>query len=140
MRHSLLALLALPLVAAEAGGAPVTVTVSGVAAATGRVRVEICPEADYLKPNCPYAAWVPASAGPVTVTIEGVPPGTYGAQGYWDRNGNGRLDRNMIGVPTEQLGFSNDARIRMAPPRFASVAFQHGSTPQRIAFTVRKVL
>jgi uncharacterized protein (DUF2141 family) len=41
---------------------------------------------------------------------------------YHDENGNGQLDKNMMGIPRERVGFSRDARGRMGPPSFADAA------------------
>lgn len=43
-------------------------------------------------------------------------PGYYAIQVYHDENGNGDLDKNAIGVPTEKYGFSNNARGLFGPP------------------------
>ncbi|MFC0206093.1 DUF2141 domain-containing protein [Novosphingobium soli] len=131
-------LLALPLLTG-AGGAPVEVSVSGIAAAKGRVHVDICPEARFTREGCPWSAAATARAGTTVVTVTGVPPGRYAAQAYWDANGNGKADRNMIGMPLELVGFSNDVRVKMSRPKFAAAAFQHGTGPTRIAFPVRKI-
>ena len=139
MRLVLLLALVPIVTATTAPGAPVTVAVSGIPASKGKVHVDICPEARFTRPGCPWSAEAPAASGTTIVTVQGVPPGRYAAQAFHDANGNGKADRNFMGLPTELVGFSNDARPRMAPPRFADAAFAHDATPQRIAFAVRKV-
>lgn len=49
-------------------------------------------------------------------------PGWYGIIVFQDENGNGRLDKNAWGVPTEPYGFSNDAYGFLGPPTFADAA------------------
>ena len=111
------------LAASAAHAATVQVTVRNVRDARGAVLVAICTRADFLQPRCPYRGRAPARAGSVVVTIAGVPPGRYAAQAFHDENGNGRLDRNFLGLPQEGMGFSNDAKMRMGPPRFADAGF-----------------
>jgi outer membrane protein len=41
---------------------------------------------------------------------------------YLDSNGNGYLDKNFIGIPTEPAGFSNNYRPKGGPPTFGSSA------------------
>jgi uncharacterized protein (DUF2141 family) len=41
---------------------------------------------------------------------------------FADVNGNAKLDKNIIGLPTERYGFSNDAQGRMGPPSFDAAA------------------
>jgi uncharacterized protein (DUF2141 family) len=136
----LAALLACPLLLSAAPAtAPVEVAVSGIGAARGQVRVSICPPAQFTREGCPWSANATARAGTTLVTVPNVPPGRYAAQAYWDANGNGKADRNFIGMPLELVGFSNDVRVKMSRPAFAAAAFDHGSAPTRIAFAVHKI-
>lgn len=61
---------------------------------------------------------------PTSATFRNVPPGRYAIQVYHDENGNGVLDKNMLGMPTERYGFSNDAVGRFAAPAFDQAAFE----------------
>lgn len=133
----LLAIVALAVAPAAAG--PIEIAVSEVRTAEGRVHVDICPEAAFLK-DCPYSGEAPARVGTTIVTVRNVPPGRYAAQAFHDRNANRKVDRGLFGVPKEGVGFSNDARIRLAPPKFADAAFQHGAAGERIAFRLRYFL
>ncbi|MCJ2180569.1 DUF2141 domain-containing protein [Novosphingobium album (ex Hu et al. 2023)] len=133
-------LLACPLVLGAAStGAPVEVAVSGIGATKGQVHVDICPVAQFTREDCPWSANAVAHAGTTVITVPGVPPGRYAAQAYWDANGNGKADRNFIGMPLELVGFSNDVRVKMSRPKFDAAAFTHGAGTTRIAFTVHKI-
>jgi uncharacterized protein (DUF2141 family) len=70
----------------------------------------------------------PASAGGATVTFTNLAPGEYAVSAFQDVNGNGRLDRNSFGMPTEPYGFSRNPRVRTGPPDFDSVKITVGST------------
>ena len=39
-------------------------------------------------------------------------PGVYAAQAFHDENMNDKVDRNVLGLPTVGIGFSNDAPFR----------------------------
>ncbi len=121
--------------AAEPGVLEVTVT--GVRSAAGHVLVAVCDRAAFLQPTCRYKGRAPATMGSVTVRITGVPPGTYAAQAYQDENENGRIDRSLFGVPTEGIGFSNDAPMRFGPPSFDAAAFALGPGGGQISFSLR---
>jgi len=138
VRSALLPAAALLLLAAD-DPAPIEVTVSGVRAATGLVRVEVCTAQTFLK-ACPYVARAPAQKGAVTMVVRGVPPGRYAIQAYHDANNNDDLDRGMFGIPREGLGFSNDAMPRLMKPKFAVASFAHGAQPQRLGVTLRYFL
>ena len=65
---------------------------------------------------------VPARDGETVATIRDVPAGTWAVLAYQDENANGELDRNLIGIPSENYGFSRDARGRFGPPSFDDAA------------------
>ena len=63
------------------------------------------------------------AASPRTVLVlRDMPPGRYGVSVMHDRNANGKLDSNIVGVPTEPYGAIRDARGRMGPPAFEDAA------------------
>ncbi len=112
------------------------VTVTGIRSAKGTVLVAVCDTATFLQETCRYKGRAPAAVGSVVVRIAGVPPGVYAAQAYADENDNGKIDRNFFGIPTEGLGFSNDAKMRFGPPSFADAAFTLGVAGGRIQFSL----
>ena len=140
------ALAALPLLAAAqmamaqpapTTGAVLEVTVTGIRSASGHVLVAVCDRATFLQETCRYRGRAPAAVGSVVVRVEGIPPGTYAAQAYADENDNRRIDRNFLGMPTEGIGFSNDAPMRFGPPAFADAAFTLGPQGGRISLALR---
>ncbi len=48
--------------------------------------------------------------------------GSYVVAAFQDLNGNGELDRNMLGVPTEPYGFSKLPPSKWRAPSFGEVA------------------
>jgi uncharacterized protein (DUF2141 family) len=57
------------------------------------------------------------------VTFENVSPGIYAIAVFHDENNNNKLDSNFIGIPTEGVGTSNDAKGHFGPPRFSDAKF-----------------
>ena len=51
-------------------------------------------------------------------TIINLPKGTYFISILLDENFNNVLDKNFIGIPTEQYGFSTQKQIRFRKPKF----------------------
>ncbi len=49
--------------------------------------------------------------------------GQYAIAVYHDVNNNGKVDRNLIGRPTEQYGFSNNVKPFLSAPKFKETAF-----------------
>ena len=52
------------------------------------------------------------------IVFDNVPPGTYGVVSFQDIDKNKQLKSNLVGYPTEPIGFSRDARIKFGPPDF----------------------
>jgi len=65
-----------------------------------------------------------------TILIKDMPEGEYAVSVFHDLNGNGELDTNAIGIPSEPYGFSNDARGRFGPPKFKSTKFAFPATQE----------
>ena len=123
------------------GAAPVEtgtldIVVTNVRAATGRVHVDICPESTFLK-ACPYSFNAPARPGTTVVTARNLPSGVYAAQVFYDQNGNGKVDRALFGIPTEGVGFSNDAPINFSAPKYAAAMFKFTAPKQTITLKLR---
>ena len=100
------------------------VKVSGIGSADGEVRVAILKsQEDFDSATFAYRTSVPAQIGAVEVVFEDVAPGTYGINAFHDANNNEELDRNLVGLPLEDYGFSNNARGRFGPPKFDDISF-----------------
>jgi uncharacterized protein (DUF2141 family) len=117
-----LALAAAFCAAGSASAASIEVRVQGVTA-KGKVLVAVCDKTTFLK-DCAYSGSAPAKAGETIVTVDGVPTGSWAVLSYQDENDNGKLDRNVLGIPKEPYAFSRDARGRFGPPSFEDAAFE----------------
>ena len=65
---------------------------------------------------------VPARSDPTAVPIA-LDAGDYAIALYHDRNGNGKLDSNLLGIPTEPYGFSGSAGQQMGPATWEQAKF-----------------
>ena len=59
----------------------------------------------------------------IIVTFENVPSATLAVSVVHDENANGELDTGVFGIPTEDYGFSNDAKGSFGPPSFEDCQF-----------------
>lgn len=123
--------------AAPPPGGVLQIQVGNVRNAAGGVHIDICPEALFLKENCPYSATAPARAGTTIVIARGIPAGRYAVQAFHDENANGNVDRALFGIPKEGVGFSNDARIRLGPPKFTDAVFVFDGQSKAITLKMR---
>ncbi|MDH3210362.1 MAG: DUF2141 domain-containing protein [Burkholderiaceae bacterium] len=77
------------------------------------------------------------SDGQVVLQLDKLKPGTYAVSVYYDQDGNGKLNTGLFGIPTELVGFSNNAEGLFGPPSFEKAAFSV-STTQTIEITLGK--
>jgi uncharacterized protein (DUF2141 family) len=104
--------------AAPAFAGDLTVRVTGIADAAGQIRVAACTEAEFLK-TCRLVASAPAKVGTLDVRLGTVPAGRYAIQAFHDRDGDGKLATNLVGMPSEPFGLSRAPAMRFGPPAFA---------------------
>jgi uncharacterized protein (DUF2141 family) len=114
--------------AVPAQAADLTVVVSNISSNAGSVMVGLFDSAAAFPKTVTQGVLAAAAGrdaiGRVTLVLRDLTPGTYAVSAYHDLNGNGQLDSNLMGLPTEPYGFSNTARGSFGPPSFqaASVA------------------
>lgn len=111
--------------AAPADAADLVVRVSGLAAPLGRVGCSLfAGDAGFPMDNGrAQVQWLPARSEGVVCRYGGLTPGRYAVSIGHDRNGNQRVDTNLLGLPTEQWGVSNNTRPTLRAPRFDEAAF-----------------
>jgi len=56
--------------------------------------------------------------------INNLSPGKYAVRYFHDENLNGVMDTNMLGIPTEGYGFSNNVTGKFGPPPFEKWLFE----------------
>lgn len=65
-----------------------------------------------------------------------VPHGTVAVRVFHDENGNGELDQNLLGIPKEGYGFSNNPRV-MGPASFKDAALSVPQSGARAAIEIQ---
>jgi uncharacterized protein (DUF2141 family) len=124
--------------AVEAEAADVVVMVERVPNSRGEVHVDLCTEQTFLGPDCPYDNAAPSRRGRVIVTLHNIPPGRYAVTAYHDENANRDLDLNLLGMPKEAFGFSNDPPMLLGPPLFKDSAFDVGDKDVEVKVRLRR--
>ncbi len=75
---------------------------------------------------------------PVKVALPGLFFGRYAVAVYHDCNGNGKLDRNLFGLPIEPYAFSNNPNIKWRPPTFDDAVFDFRLSGQELTIQLRR--
>ena len=105
----------------------INVTITGLRTDKGKLYLSLY-NSEKGYPKDPAAAYRLSFAeihdGQSTISLAGIPQGTYAIACYHDENGNGKLDANFLGIPKEGTGASNNAKGSMGPPKFKDAKFQ----------------
>lgn len=113
-------------VAASVGPLSLQVRIDNAVAGGGLVRIAMFDRRSWLSDDAVDAASAAADGPSIVVRLSAPRAGRYGLAAYQDLNGDGRLNRNIVGLPTEPVAFSNDAAIRFGPPSFEDAAVNVG--------------
>ncbi len=108
--------------------ADLTVNLKGLRAQSGLVKVALVNSAEAWdgKAAPVQATGAPAKGETAQFTFKDLKPGRYAVMITHDENGNGKLDTNLIGMPVEGYGFSNNPRV-MRKPTWDETRFDVGA-------------
>ena len=62
--------------------------------------------------------------GDTLIKLKDLPSGTYAVSLFHDENGDRELDKNIFGIPKEDLGFSKGKLKTFGPPSFEECSFE----------------
>ncbi len=71
------------------------------------------------------------------LAVQGLPPGLYAISVIHDEDGNGKLNTNPVGYPTEKYGFSNNPKVYFSPPSFEKASFELKNGPHTVRINLR---
>jgi uncharacterized protein (DUF2141 family) len=129
IKNLLLAAIALTLGASftEQEKTTVTVTVSGLRNNKGSVLASLYNDAKkFPKDAAKYAVGKGKATivnGTATITFTDLPSGTYAVALLHDENNDLQMNTNMVGIPKEGFGFSNNAKGKFGPPAYNKASF-----------------
>ncbi|MBA6379444.1 MULTISPECIES: DUF2141 domain-containing protein [unclassified Colwellia] len=104
------------LLSQHAVAADLTVNISDIEQGKGHLLIALyASEEDYKIDKASFYAKVKAKNGKEIAIFENVPDGDYAIKMYQDENDNNKMDFNMMGIPKEGYGFSNNVGMFGAP-------------------------
>ncbi|MGI9318205.1 MAG: DUF2141 domain-containing protein [bacterium] len=109
------------------------VNVSGIKPGEGDLRIGLF----NTEKSFPYGEWavgveVPGTEESMRIEVTEVPAGQYAVSVVQDLNGNGKLDKNFVGMPKEPYGFSGDWKSGAASFDDAAIQIGPGETETSI--------
>jgi uncharacterized protein (DUF2141 family) len=117
-----------------------TIAVSGFKNDKGQAGIAVFRSADGFPSDRRKAAAgkaLPIKKGKVQWTIPELKSGRYAILVLHDENSNGKMDTNLLGIPTEGYGVSRDARRPFGPPLFEDAAIMVKGAQQVVGITVK---
>ncbi len=96
------------------------IKVKGCRSDRGKIMIALYDDASSFDKNrnAMYHKVIAIENGQAEVVFDQLPPGDYAYKIYHDENTNEKLDKNLLGIPKEGFGFSNNAKVRFGPPKF----------------------
>jgi len=97
-----------------------TVTVTNIQNGKGKISFGLFRQVDMfpVKGKQFKGVFIDTKKPSTKYTFEHLANGCYAVAIFHDENGNGCLDKNMFGAPTEAYGFSRNARGTFSAPSF----------------------
>ncbi len=104
--------------------ASLTVKIDGIAVEGGKVLLAVYNSKDDFLSDYIFAGReAQIKNGEATVFFEDMAYGKYAISTFFDKNENGLLDTNFIGIPKEPYAFSMNPTNNFGPPSFEQAAF-----------------
>lgn len=128
------ALLAVFSADADAGSTALTVEAWGFKNDTGHAVAKLFRPGDDVLKRGRWEVAAIVKDGRATLTFAAVAPGSYALVVFHDRNNNGTIDHNFLGIPNESLGFSNGYAMTLTSglPTFERLRFTQGAFAQTL--------
>lgn len=131
----------LPIPIASASSTSLTVQVNGFRSQNGQLCLSLYSKAQGFPNSASGAIQAQClKAETSTVTFQNLHSGSYAVAVFHDANGDGTLNRNLIGIPTEGFGFSRNPRILTGPPAFSDSAVFVAGPGQNIDIKLNYIL
>jgi uncharacterized protein (DUF2141 family) len=116
-----------------------TIEFEGLASDSGRIATRLLdsPEQFLSRVHKPrHSTLVYITSGKATWVIENLVFGKYVVSSFHDANTNGDIDTGLFGIPTEDYGFSNNARGIFGPPDYEDAEFEFNQSEQTLIIQI----
>ena len=98
---------------------------NGMISSNGNVKVALCnSDENYKNHKEPFIGKsVPINKNNAIIEFDDLPIGEYAIKAFHDEDANDDLNTNILGIPIEDYGFSNNARGMFGPPSWEDAKF-----------------
>ena len=127
----------MPTLAQSRDQATIILKVTGFRSERGQVQIAVFNAPEKWPKDPAYSSTIDVNSPTVTWKINDVPFGDYAVAVFHDENRNGKMDKNLLGIPVEAYGFSNNQRVTFGPPKWEMVKFSVRSSVQEVSIEVK---
>jgi uncharacterized protein (DUF2141 family) len=113
-------------ISAHTNAATLTINITEIQKPTGKLMIKLVNSAQAYDGKAEASAKrmiEVSSKDNVSLQFADLAPGSYAVMIMHDENSNGKLDSNILGIPKEAYGFSNNPHV-MRQPTFDETKFQ----------------
>lgn len=107
------------------GNPQLTIKIQNIEVIEGDIRIGFFNTSDkFLKQGKTFRNYkIVVNNNTETIMINDLPKGEYAFMLYHDKNADGELNRNFLGIPKEPFAFSNNVKPKLALPTFEDCKF-----------------
>ena len=138
----LLVLIAAPAYTQGIAAGTLVIHVTGARNVKGHLLVSVWPGPQGF-PSSPVRIIGPQKVGldgaslSASATFRDLPAGDYSVTVMHDENDNGKMDKNLLGIPKEGFGVSNDPKKKLHMPTFDETKFHCDGSARSIDITLK---
>ena len=112
---------------------------TGMTSNNGNVKIALCnSDANYQNHKSPFIGkTIPINNNNAVIVFEDLPEGEYAIKAFHDEDANDDLNTNILGIPVEDYGFSNNARGMFGPPSWEDAKFRFSDDNKVIEIVIK---
>jgi uncharacterized protein (DUF2141 family) len=106
----------------------IKINIPNIKSDKGEILIALFNKADGFPENADNAfqtAKMKAKKGTLSISLPNIADGRYALAIFHDENGDGKMNKNILGIPKEGYGVSNNVKNLMSAPTFKEAAFTH---------------
>jgi len=111
----------------------------GLKSDNGNVIIALCNNLEnYDNHKSPFIGkFIPIVNNQTQIEFDELPFGEYAIKAFHDEDANNDLNTNIFGIPTEDYGFSNNARSMFGPPSWEEAKFKFDKENQSMEIVIK---
>lgn len=112
---------------------------NGLNSDDGNIKIALCnSDENYKNHTSPFIGKsIPIDNHNAIIEFDDLPFGEYAIKAFHDEDANDDLNTNILGIPTEDYGFSNNVRGMFGPPSWEDAKFKLGDENKVVEILIK---